>query len=76
MNFWYSTECAQERDLQIKLEEGKEQENLVDYVQGYFQLTTSYEQKGIRELYQDFKKQKSHRQTNFCQYLLTSGDSW
>ena len=64
-------ECAHERDLQIKLDEEKEQENFVDYVQDYFQLTASDERKGIRELHKDFKKQKSHRQTtshqdSFC----------
>ena len=64
-------ECAHERDLQIKLDEEQEQENFVDYVQDYFQLTASDERKGIRELHKDFKKQKSHRQTtshqdSFC----------
>ena len=48
-------ECAQERDLQIKLEEDKQQENFVDYVEDYFQLTPSDEQKGIRELHEEFK---------------------
>ena len=48
--------CAQERDLKIKLEEEKEQKKIVDYVEDYFQLTASDEQKGIRELHQDFKK--------------------
>ena len=49
-------ECAQERDLHIKLEEGKEQGNFVDYVEVYFQLTPPNEQKGVRELHQDFNK--------------------
>ena len=49
-------------DIQITLEEGKEQENFVAYVKDYFQLTPSDEQKGRRELHQDFKKQESHRQ--------------
>ena len=56
-------ECAKERDLQIKSEEGEEQENFIAYIEAYFQLTPSDEQKGIRELYQDFKKQTYNRQT-------------
>ena len=64
-------DCAHERDLQIKLEEEKEQEKNVDYVEDYFLLTPSDEHNGIRELLQDFKKQKSHYQTisfqdSFC----------
>ena len=34
-------ECAQERDLQIKLEEERDHEKCVDYVEDYFQLTPS-----------------------------------
>ena len=45
-------ECAQYRDLQIKLEEVKEQENLVAYVEDNFKITLSDEQKLIRELNQ------------------------
>ena len=55
-------ECVKERELQIKLKEGKEQENFIAYVEDYFQLTPSDEQKGIRELRQDFKKQTYNRQ--------------
>ena len=61
-------ECVKERELQIKLEEGKEQENFIAYVEYYFQLTPSDEQKGIRELHQDFKKQTYNRQTNSHHY--------
>ena len=49
-------EFAQERELQIKLEEKRDVENFIDYVEAYFHLTPSDEQKGIRELHQDFKK--------------------
>ena len=56
--FLMRKEFSQERDLQIKLEEGKEQEIFVDYVEDYFQLTPPNEKKGIRELHQDFMKQK------------------
>ena len=56
--FLVCKEFAQERDLQIKLEEGKEQEKSVDYAEDYFQLTPPNEQKGIREMHQDFNKQK------------------
>ena len=44
-------ECAQERELQIELEEKRDVENFIDYVEDYFQLTPSDEQKGIRELH-------------------------
>ena len=40
---------------------------LVDYVEDYFQLTPSDEQKRIRELHQYFNKQKSHCQTIYHQ---------
>ena len=50
-------ECAQERDLQIKLEEKRDVETFFDYVDAYFQITPSDEQNGIRELHEDFKKQ-------------------
>ena len=36
-------ECTHERDLQIKLEGKKDQENFIDYVEAYFQLTPSDE---------------------------------
>ena len=48
-------ECAQERELQIKLEEKIDVENFIDYVEAYFLLTPSDEQKGIRDLHQNFK---------------------
>ena len=37
-------------------------ENFIDYVEAYFRLTPSDEQKGIRELHEDFKKQTYNRQ--------------
>ena len=64
-------ECAQERYLQIKLEEERDQKNFVDYVEAYFQLTPPDEQKGVRELHEDFNTQTYNRQTtshqdSFC----------
>ena len=47
--FLLCKECVKEMDLQIKFEEGKEQENFIAYVEDSFQLTPSDEQKGIRE---------------------------
>ena len=41
--FLVCKECAHERDLQIKLEEKRDVENFVDYVEAYFQLTPSDE---------------------------------
>ena len=43
----------------------------IDYAEDYFQLTPPDKQKGVRELYEDFKKKTSHRQTtshrdSFC----------
>ena len=61
-------ECVKERELQIKVEEVKEQENFIAYVEDYFQLTPSDEQKGIKELHQDFKKQTHNRQKTSHQY--------
>ena len=69
--FLVCKECAQDRYLQIKLEEERYHENFVDYVEAYFQFTPSDEQKGIRESHQDFKKQtynhqKTSHQDSFC----------
>ena len=61
--------CAQERDIQIKIEEKREVENFIDDVEAYFQLTSSDKQKGVRELNEDFKKQTYNRQTTSCQVL-------
>ena len=63
-------ECAQERDLQIKLEEKRDVENFIDYVEDYFQLTPSDEQKGIRELHEEFKKKTYNRKTTSHQDSL------
>ena len=63
-------ECVQERDLLIKLEEKRDVENFVDYVEDYFQLTSSDEQKVIRELYEDFKKQTYNLQITSHQDLF------
>ena len=56
-------ECAQQRELQIKLEEERDVENFFEYVEDYFQLTPPDKQKGVRELYEDFKKQGHNRKT-------------
>ena len=61
--FLVCKECAQERELQIKLEGERDVENFIDYVEAYFQLTPSDEQKGVRELHEDFNKQTYTRQT-------------
>ena len=46
--FLVCKECAYERELQIKLEEERDIEKIVEYVEAYFQLTPSDEQKGVR----------------------------
>ena len=40
-------------------------ENFIDYFEDYFQLTPSDEQKGVRELHEDFNKQTYNRQTTY-----------
>ena len=70
-NFLVCKECAQERELQMKLEEERDVENVIDYVEAYFRLTPPDEQKGVRELHEDFNKQKYNCQTtshqdSFC----------
>ena len=57
-------ECSQKRDQQIKLEEKRDQENIFDYVETYFQLTPSDEQKGIKKLHEYLNKQTYNHQTN------------
>ena len=66
----FCKEFVKERELQIKVEEVKEQENFIAYVEDYFQLTPSDEQKGIREIHQDFKKQTYNRQKNFSSIFI------
>ena len=55
-------ECAQGREIQIKLEEEIDVENFIEYVEANFQLTPPDEHKGVRELYEDFNKQTYNRQ--------------
>ena len=54
-------ECTKERELQIKLEEEQYVENFIDYVEAYFQQTSQDEQKGVRELHENFNKQTHNR---------------
>ena len=49
-------EFAQGRELHIKLEEERDVENVIAYVEDYFQLTLYDEQKGVRDINEDFKK--------------------
>ena len=42
-------------------------ENFIDYVEAYFQLTPSDEQKEVRGLHEDINKQTYNRQTTSCQ---------
>ena len=51
-----------------KIRRGKRAGKLFLYVEDYFQLTPSDEQKGIREIHQDFKKKTYYRQTTSHQY--------
>ena len=57
--------CAQEKAVQMKLEEEKDWENFISYAEAYNELNTSYGQKGIRLLQYDLKKQKSNLQTRY-----------
>ena len=47
--------CTGERTTN-KIREEIDMGKFIDYVEDYFQLPPSDEQKGIRELYQDFNK--------------------
>ena len=63
--FLLCKECAQERELQIKLEEERYVEKFIDCVEAYFQLTPPDEQKVERELYENNNKQTYNRQTTY-----------
>ena len=70
-NIFVCKECAQERYLEIKLEEERDVENFIDCSEAHFQLTPADEMKGVTVLYEDFKKQTYNRQTtshhdSFC----------
>ena len=65
--FLVCKECAQEKELQIKLEEERDVEKFIDCVEDYFQLTQPDKQKVVRELYDNFKKQGYNRQTTYHQ---------
>ena len=69
-NFLLCKECAQERYIQIILEEEIDVENFIDYAEACFQLTPPDEQKGVRELYEDLNKQTYNCQTTFHQDLF------
>ena len=55
-------QCAQENSVKTKLESERDQENLIIYVEDYYELTPTYELKEISKLHHDFNKQKSNRQ--------------
>ena len=55
--------CTREGTID-KLEEERDVENFIDYVEAYFQLTPSDEQNGVRELNQYFNTQTYKHQTN------------
>ena len=42
-----------------KIRRGRDEENFIDYIDNYCQLTPPDKQKGVRELYEYFKK-KNH----------------
>ena len=54
--FLICKECTQERELQIKLEEERDQEDFVDCLEAYSWLTLSDEQKLLREMHEEFNK--------------------
>ena len=54
-----------------KLEQKRDVESFIDYIEACFQLTTSDEQNGISEMHEDFMKQtynlqKTSHQDSFC----------
>ena len=64
--------CAQEKALHIKLEEERDQENFISYVEAYYELTPRYEKKGIRQIHHDFNKNKSNHQTTSHEYYFST----
>ena len=64
--FLVCKECAQERELEIKLEEERDVENFFDYVEAYFQLTSPDEQKVAR----DFMKTSRNKDITVKQPLI------
>ena len=68
--FLVCKECAEERELQKKLGEESDVKKFIDHVEYYYQLNPSDEKKGVRKLYQDFKKKTYNRQTTSHQDLF------
>ena len=68
--FLVCKECAQERELQIKLEQERYVGKFIDCVEAYFQLTPPDEQKVEREFYENYNKQIYNRQTTYHQDSL------
>ena len=48
----------------MKVEEEREQEKFIYYIEDYYELSLAYQQKGIRELDHDFNNKKPKCKTN------------
>ena len=57
--------CVGEKDLQMKSEEERNQENFVSYVEDYYELNQKYKKNGISQIHHDFNKQKFNHQTSY-----------
>ena len=57
----------------MKLEEERYQKNFISYVDTYYNVTLTYEQKGLRQLHHDFNKQKINHQTSYYEdyFIMT-----
>ena len=47
-------QCVQEKALQMKSEEERDQENMISYVEAYYRVTPMHKHKGIMQLRHDF----------------------
>ena len=65
-------QCAQDKALQMKIEEGRYQKNLISYVEDYYKLNPEYQYNGIIQVQNEFNKQKSNYQTNSQKYYFST----
>ena len=63
-------QCAQETYLQINRKK-KETRKIIYYVEAYYEITPTYENKRIRQLHHGFNQLKSNRQPSSLEYSLS-----
>ena len=55
-----------------EIRRGKTPGEIFSYFEAYYELTPTYEQKGISQLHHDFNKQKSNCQTSSHEYSFST----